>query len=69
MGFVYGRSPKFYQGSIVFMAVFSGAVIFCVMASVAGFILNAAARHNSAQVVTWLPPFGVLLALIVPPPY
>jgi hypothetical protein len=68
-GFIFGAGPESAHGDSLLAVAYGAAVIACVVAPIAGFILNAYAKRGSAQLVAWLPPAGALAALMVPAPY
>ena len=50
-------------------AAYWAAVVGCVVAAFAGFILNRKGKTLAALVFAWLPPAGALVAALMPAPY
>ena len=65
-GFVFGSGPESYHGGTLFAVAYIGAVIACIIAPATGFILKAAAKHDAAQAVAWLPVVIALVVLVIP---
>ena len=68
-GFVTGGGPESMNTSGLATAAYWAAVVVCVAAPVAGFVVNAKGRAAAGLIVAWLPPAGALVALMVPAPY
>ena len=65
-GFMFGHGPQSMHAGPLFAAAYSGAVVACVAAPVAGFILNGKGKRQPAQVIAWLPVLVALVVLVVP---
>jgi hypothetical protein len=50
-------------------AAYFAAVVVCLAAPVAGFILNRRVKTAVGLAVAWLPPAAALLAVLIPAPY
>ena len=68
-GFIFGEGPESMHGGPAMVAGYVAAVIACVAAPVAGFILARRAKPVPGLLIAWTPPIGALLALTIPPPY
>lgn len=68
-GFMFGGGPESMHGGNWLLAAYSAAVIACVAAPIAGFILNRFGKSGVALTVAWLPPAVGLIALAWPAPY
>jgi len=68
-GFWFGGGPESAHAGALAALVFVAAVIGCLAAPVAGFILNKRGKTGPALAVAWLPAAGALLALVIPAPY
>lgn len=65
-GFLFEQGPQSLHAGVWLEVAYMAAVIACVVAPATGFILNAAAKHGSAQVVAWLPVAVALVVLVIP---
>ena len=68
-GFVTGGGPESTNAHGFAAAAYWAAVVVCVAAAVAGFILNRKGRTAAALIVAWVPPAGALVAALMPAPY
>ena len=68
-GFLIGTGPESMHASPVVEVVYAAGIIACVVAPIAGFMLNRMGSVLPAQFVAWLPPIGALVAVLVPAPY
>ena len=68
-GFLFGAGPESMRVGAFAMAAYAAAVIACVAAPVAGFIINRNGKSGFGLLLAWLPPAGALLAMMLPAPY
>ena len=68
-GFVTGGGPESTNAHGFAAAAYWAAVVVCVVAAFAGFILNRKGKTLAALVFAWLPPAGALVAALMPAPY
>ena len=68
-GFVIGGGPESMNAHGLAAAAYWAAVVVCVAAAIAGFILNRKGKTTAALVFAWLPPAGALVAALMPAPY
>jgi hypothetical protein len=68
-GFLFGSGPESMHGGPAIAVAYAGAVIACVLAPVAGFVLNNKNKAAAGLIVGFMPPAGALLALAIPAPY
>ena len=68
-GFVTGGGPESSNAHGFAAAAYWAAVVVCVAAAFAGFILNRKGRTAAALVLAWVPPVGALVAALMPAPY
>jgi hypothetical protein len=68
-GFVTGGGPESMNAYGLVAAAYWAAVVVCVVAAFAGFILNRKGKTVAALVFAWLPPAGALVATLMPAPY
>jgi hypothetical protein len=68
-GFFFGSGPESMHGGSVLAAADTAAVMVCVAAPVAGFILNARGKAGFGLALAFMPPAGALAALMIPAPY
>jgi len=68
-GFLFGSGPESMRGGGLLLTAYMLGVIACVVLPIAGFIVNSRGRAGLALLLAWLPPLGVLLAVIIPAPY
>lgn len=68
-GFMFGGGPESMHAGSLAAVAYSAAVIACVAAPVAGFIMNSRGKTPAGLLVAWLPPAAGLVALMVPAPY
>jgi len=68
-GFFFGGGPESMRAGVLVAAAYFAAVVACLAAPVAGFILNRRGKAAVALAVAWLPPAAALVALLIPAPY
>lgn len=68
-GFLIGTGPESVRASGPVEVVYAAGIIACVVAPIAGFMLNGIGRTLPAQFVAWLPVVGALVAVVAPAPY
>jgi len=68
-GFLFGSGPESLHGGSFLTAAYAAAVVVCLAAPVAGFILNARGKTGLGMALAFMPPAGALAALMIPPPY
>jgi hypothetical protein len=68
-GFFFGAGPESMHGGGGLIAAYAVAVLACLAAPVAGFILNRKGKTGFGLAVAWLPPAVALVASMLPPPY
>jgi hypothetical protein len=68
-GFIVGSGPESMHAGRWFAAAYVAAILACIAAPVAGFILNARGKTPLGFALVFMPPAGALMALLIPPPY
>ncbi|MGN6573746.1 MAG: hypothetical protein ACTHLO_20240 [Pseudolabrys sp.] len=68
-GFVTGGGPESMNAHGFATAAYWAAVVVCIAAAFAGFILNRKGKTTAALIAAWVPPAGALVAALLPPPY
>ena len=68
-GFLFGSGPESLHGGPLWAAAYAAAVVFCVAAPVAGFMVNARDKAGLGLALAFMPPAGALVALTIPAPY
>ena len=68
-GFFFGGGPEGMHGAFWPAAGWTAMLIACLVGPVAGFVLNGRGKIGYGLLVAWLPPFGALVALMIPAPY
>jgi hypothetical protein len=68
-GFLFGGGPESMHAGAFVVAAYVAAVIACVAAPVAGFLIHRNGKSGFGLLVAWLPPAGALLATMMPAPY
>lgn len=68
-GFIIGTGPESMKGGPLLTAAYVAAVIACVAAPVAGFILHGYGKSGLGLALAGMPPAGALVALMIPTPY
>lgn len=68
-GYIVGGGPESMHAKGFAAAAYWAAVVVCVAAAVAGYILNRKGRTAAALIVAWVPPAGALVAALMPAPY
>jgi hypothetical protein len=68
-GFFFGGGPESMRAGALAAAAYFVAVVACLAAPVAGFILNRRGKAGAGLAVAWLPPAVALIALLIPAPY
>ena len=67
-GFLFGSGPESMHAGSVAMAAYGAAILACVLAPIAGFVLDRRGKAGFGLAVAFMPPAGALAALI-PAPY
>lgn len=67
-GFRFGGGPESMHAGSFAAVAYMAAVIACVAAPVAGFILNSRGKSPAGLLVAWLPSAAGLVAVMVPAP-
>jgi hypothetical protein len=68
-GFLFGSGPESMQGGPIWMAAYMAAVVVCIAAPVAGFIVNARGKAGLGLALAFMPPAGAMAAFMIPAPY
>jgi hypothetical protein len=68
-GFVFGDGPESMHAGAGLAAGYILAILVCIAAPAAGFMLNAGGRRKLALALALMPPLGALIAFSLPPPY
>ena len=68
-GFLFGGGPESMHAEAFAVAAYAAAVIACVAAPVAGFLINRNGKAGFGLLVAWLPPAGAVVATMLPAPY
>ncbi|MBS0246168.1 MAG: hypothetical protein JSR61_06070 [Proteobacteria bacterium] len=68
-GFLFGGGPQSVNAGPGVALLYGGAVVACLAAPVAGFMLNRRGKGPLGVVVSFLPPAGFAIALTLPPSY
>ncbi len=68
-GFLFGGGPQSMNAGAGATVVYAAGVIACIVAPVAGFVLNGSHHKTAAQFTAWLPSVGALAAILLPAPY
>jgi hypothetical protein len=68
-GFIFGAGPESTHAGNMAAAGYIAAVIGCVVAPVAGFVLNRRGKSGVGVLAAWLPVAGALVAMAIPAPY
>ena len=68
-GFLFGSGPESLHAGSLAMAAYGAAILACVLAPIAGFVLNRRGKAGFGLAVAFMPPAGALAALAIPPPY
>ena len=68
-GFMTGGGPESMNAGGFSAAAYWAAVVVCIAAPVAGFILNRNGRTAAGLVAAFVPPAGALVAFLLPAPY
>jgi hypothetical protein len=68
-GFLFGSGPESMHGGPIWMAAYVAAIVVCIVAPVAGFIVNARGKAGLGLALACMPPAGALVAFLMPPPY
>ena len=68
-GFLFGGGPESMRAGALAAAAYFAAVVACLAAPVAGFILNRRGKAAAGLAVAWLPPVAALIALLIPARY
>ncbi len=68
-GFVFGSGPESAHAGSLAATGYIAAVMGCVVAPIAGFILHRRGKSGVGVAATWLPVAGALVAMAMPAPY
>jgi hypothetical protein len=68
-GFLFGSGPESMQDGPLLMAAYAAAILVCVAAPVAGFLINARGKSGLDLALAFMPPVGAVAAFMIPPPY
>jgi hypothetical protein len=68
-GFIFGAGPESTHAGNMAAAGYIAAVIGCVVAPVAGFVLKRRGKSGVGVLAAWLPVAGALVAMAIPAPY
>jgi len=68
-GFMFGGGPESMHAGTLAAAGYVLAVIACLVAPIAGFVLNRRGKTGVGATAAWLPIAGALAALVMPVPY
>jgi hypothetical protein len=68
-GFMFGGGPESMHAGALAATGFVLAVIACLAAPVAGFVLARRGKAGVGVAAAWLPIAGALVALVMPAPY
>ena len=68
-GFIFGSGPESGHGGMWAAILFVSAIIACVVAPVAGFVLKRRGNIGVGLLLAWVPPVVGVLVLLTPPPY
>jgi len=68
-GFIFGAGPESPHAGNMAAAGYIAAVIGCVVAPVAGFVLKRRGKAGVGLAAAWLPVAGALVAMAIPAPY
>jgi hypothetical protein len=68
-GVMFGAGPESTHAGNLAAAGYVAAVIGCVVAPAAGFILNRRGKSGVGVAAAWLPVAGALVAMAIPAPY
>jgi len=68
-GFLFGSGPESMHGGPLLMAAYAVAIVVCLVAPVAGFMVNARGKAGLGLALAFMPPAGALAALMLPAPY
>ena len=68
-GFVFGDGPESMHGGAWLVAAYSTAILVCVAAPIAGFIVNNHGKPAFGAALASMPPAGAIIALALPAPY
>jgi len=68
-GFIVGTGPESIHSGPCFTAAYVTAILACIAAPFAGFVLNARGKAPLGFALAFMPPAGALAAMLLPPPY
>jgi len=68
-GFLFGGGPESMHAGSLAATAYVAAVIGCVAAPIAGFIIKRRGKTGLGLAAAWLPVAGALVALAIPAPY
>lgn len=65
--YLFGTWPRSLHGGALMATVYTVAVIACLAAPVIGLILHRRGKTTIGMLIAWLPVFGVVVTLTIPP--
>lgn len=68
-GFWFGSGPESIRAGTLAAVGYVAIVLGCLLAPIAGFVLNARGKAGIGLTVAWLPIAGAVVAMIAPVPY
>jgi len=68
-GFMFGRGPESIHAGAIAAVGYVAMILGCLLAPIAGFVLNARGKVGIGVAVAWLPVAGALVAMMAPAPY
>ena len=68
-GFTFGGGPESIHASTMAAVGYIAMILGCLLAPIAGFVLNARGKAGIGVAVAWLPVAGALVAIMAPAPY
>ena len=68
-GFIFGTGPESTHAGSLAAAGYIAAIVGCVVAPAAGFVLNRRGKPGVGVAAAWLPVAGALVTMAIPAPY
>jgi hypothetical protein len=68
-GFIFGSGPESTHAGNLAAVGYIAAMIGCVVAPIAGFVLHRRGKSGVGVAAAWLPVAGALVAMTIPAPY
>lgn len=68
-GFLFGVGSESMHGGLGLVVAYWAAVIACIAAPIAGFVIMRRGKPVPGIIVAWMPTAGALAAMLLPPPY